>query len=302
MRDQSARRVSNENSPDMASKIAPVMSKKPVVNALKSPLNRPTLNKPKFNVSMFLRKWHQRIGLFAFIFMGWLGFSGVLLNQSVSMGLDAIRVNSIALMSLYGLHAQVPENGFRSGDHWLVTTTENTVLDDIALAQRIPSPLGFVDVRNSVGETLYVATSDKLTLLSVDGAVIEEQSGYMLPVGHIRGLGLVERGGESYLALQGENTYYTEDGLSWNELGESDQVVWSSLANLTEEAKENVEPFSHPTVALEQVLIDLHSGRLFGTIGSTLINFVGVAAVLLSISGVWMTWRTNRMRSARQKK
>jgi hypothetical protein len=298
MRDQNALRADEVQ--DLRSSAlgeAPV-KRKAVVNALK----KPSTSKPKLNVSMLLRKWHQRIGLFAFIFMGWLGFSGVLLNQSVSMGLDAIRVNSIVLMSMYGLHAEVPESGFRSGDHWLVTTTENTVLDDIALEQHIASPLGFVDVNNSLGEILYVATSDKLTLLSPEGAVIEEQSGYMLPVGHIRSLGLLERDGRSYLALQGENTYITEDGLTWNELDSPDQVTWSALANLSDEAKTDVEPFSHPTVALEQVLIDLHSGRLFGAMGTTLINFVGVAAVLLSITGVWMTWRTNRMRSARSKK
>lgn len=297
MRDQNALRAADVRGPETATPVGSTVKRKAVVNTLK-----PSAGKSKMNVSMLLRKWHQRIGLFAFIFMGWLGFSGVLLNQSVSMGLDAIRVNSIALMSLYGLHAEIPENGYRSGEHWLVTTTENTVLDDIALAQHIPSPLGFVDVKNGLGETLYVATNDKLTLLSTEGVVIEEQSGFMLPVGHIRNLGLYEQGGESYLALQGENTYITEDGLTWNEFDKPDQVRWSALETLSEGAKADVEPYAHPTVALEQVLIDLHSGRLFGSFGSTLINLVGVAAVLLSISGVWMTWRTNRMRNSRQKK
>ena len=297
MRDQNALRAADVRGPETATPVGSTVKRKAVVNTLK-----PSAGKSKMNVSMLLRKWHQRIGLFAFIFMGWLGFSGVLLNQSVSMGLDAIRVNSIALMSLYGLHAEIPENGYRSGEHWLVTTTENTVLDDIALAQHIPSPLGFVDVKNGLGETLYVATNDKLTLLSTEGVVIEEQSGFMLPVGHIRNLGLYEQGGESYLALQGENTYITEDGLTWNEFDKPDQVRWSALETLSEGAKADVEPYAHPTVALEQVLIDLHSGRLFGSFGSTLINLVGVAAVLLWISGVWMTWRTNRMRNSRQKK
>ena len=277
------------------------VKRKASVKALKKP-KKPAAGKPKLNVSMFLRTWHQRLGLFAFVFMGWLGFSGILLNQSVSMGLDAFRVDTAAVMSLYGLYPEVPSVGYRSGDHWLVTTTENTVLNDVSLEQHIPSPLGFVDVKTGAGETLYVATNDKLTLLSPEGAVIEEQSGYMLPTGHIRGLGLLERDGTPYLALQGENTYITSDGLSWNELDDSGQVVWSALADLPEDVKMDVEPFANPTVALEQILIDLHSGRMFGTFGAQLINLVGVAAVLLSISGVWMTWRTSRMRKARQKK
>ncbi len=256
----------------------------------------------KRNTSLLLRQWHQRLGIFAFIFMGWLGFSGILLNQSVSMGLDAIRVGSSTLMSLYGLHTTIPESGYFSAGHWLVTTTENTVLDDIALERHIPSPLGFVDINNNGEELLVVATNDKLTLLSPAGALIEELSGYMLPVGHIRGIGSLEQDGKSLLALQGEGVYVSTDGLSWLELENHEAISWSSLAQLDEDAKADVAPYAHPTVALEQVLIDLHSGRLFGSFGSTLINFVGAAAVLLSISGIWMTWRTNRMRNARQKK
>jgi len=257
---------------------------------------------PKRNTSMLLRQWHQRLGIFAFIFMGWLGFSGILLNQSVSMGLDAIRVGSTTLMSLYGLHTTIPENGYFSDEHWLVTTTENTVLDNIALDRHIPSPLGFVDIKNSGEELLFVATNDKLTLLSPKGVLIEELSGYMLPVGHIRGIGSLQQQGTSFLALQGEGSYISADGLTWEEFEDNGNVKWSSLTALTESAKSDVEPYAHPTVALEQVLIDLHSGRLFGSIGSTLINLVGAAAVLLSITGIWMTWRTNRMRNARQKK
>ena len=292
LRAEADRATYNESQTPTVKKVAI----KPVSSAQKKP------SAPKRNTSLLLRQWHQRLGIFAFVFMGWLGFSGILLNQSVSMGLDAIRVGSSTLMSLYGLHTTIPENGYFSAGHWLVTTTENTVLDDIALDRHIPSPLGFVDIKNKGDELLFVATNDKLTLLSPTGVLIEELSGYMLPVGHIRGIGIVEQQDTSFLALQGEGTYISADGLSWQEFDNTAAVNWSSLPQLDEKAKSDVEPYAHPTVALEQVLIDLHSGRLFGSIGSTLINFVGAAAVLLSISGIWMTWRTNRMRNARQKK
>ncbi len=298
MNNQSALRADAEDSSvfDTSVKPRPKAAIKPVAPVKKKPAA------PKRNTSLLLRQWHQRLGIFAFIFMGWLGFSGILLNQSVSMGLDAIRVGSTTLMSLYGLHTEIPENGYLSEGHWLVTTTENTVLNDIALDRHIPSPLGFVDIKNNSDELLFVATNDKLTLLAPDGAVIEELSGYMLPVGHIRGIGSIQQQDTSFLALQGEGTYISADGLGWQEIQDDGSINWSTQSPLTEEAKQDVEPFAHPTVALEQVLIDMHSGRLFGSFGSTLINFVGAAAVLLSITGIWMTWRTNRMRKSRQKK
>ncbi len=250
------------------------------------------------NLSMVLRQWHQRAGLFSFLFMAWLGFSGVLLNQSASWGLDAIRVKSEALMAMYGLYAQVPESGYFSSGHWLVSTTENTVIDGQALEQHIPSPLGFVAIDSMGSRQLYVATKEKLTLADGDGNVIDEISDYMLPVAAIQQIGLLPASGDqpARLAVQGGGIYGTSDGMSWNKIESPEQVQWSSLKEIDDGMKAQVLPFAKPTVALEQVIIDLHSGRLFGWFGPYVINAVGVACIWLSVSGVWMMWRNKRRR------
>ena len=57
---------------------------------------------PRRNLSIFLREWHKRAGLFAFLFMGWLGLSGVLINQSPGWGYDTDRIYWRPVMWLYG--------------------------------------------------------------------------------------------------------------------------------------------------------------------------------------------------------
>lgn len=253
----------------------------------------------KKNLSMFLRQWHQRAGLFSFIFMGWLGVSGFLLNQSAPWGLDAIRVKSQLIMSMYGLYPQVPESGYISENHWLVNTTENTVMDGLKLDRHIPSPLGFAVTGKSDDLKMYVATKEKLTLVNGRGEVLEEISDYMLPVSAINQVGyLPGADGESQkIVVRGEASYSTEDGFTWTRLNDADELVkWSSLSPIDENIKKDVLPFASPTVALEQVIIDMHSGRLFGRFGPYVINAVGVACLWLSISGVWMMWRSNRRR------
>ncbi|MFP5304650.1 MAG: PepSY domain-containing protein, partial [Gammaproteobacteria bacterium] len=54
--------------------------------------------------------------------------------------------------------------------------------------------------------------------------------------------------------------------------------------------------YSRPSVSLEHVLVDMHSGRLFGEIGAWVINAVGFAAIWLAISGTWMWYRINANR------
>ena len=264
----------------------------------------PRPNAGKKNMSMFLRQWHQRGGLFAFLFMGWLGISGFLLNQSASWGLDAIRVGSQTLMAMYGLHPEVPDSGYKQGGHWLATTTENTVVDGHVLDSHIPSPLGFAAVNIDGSQTLFVATKDKVTVLDTEGRVIDELSDYLLPVGAVSALGTTSsgEGDASTVVVKGERSYTSRDGIAWVPLQDDSAVSWSQQTALSEGIKSQVEPFARPTVALEQVLIDLHSGRLFGRVGPWVINTVGVICVWLSISGVWMMWRANKRKTSARRR
>ena len=55
-------------------------------------------------------------------------------------------------------------------------------------------------------------------------------------------------------------------------------------------------PYSRPSVSVQQILVDAHSGRLFGRFGTFFVDAVGIAALLLATSGVWMMWRTSKAR------
>jgi hypothetical protein len=273
---------------------------KPVATTKVSPIQKKQSSarpKPKFNLNLWLRQWHQRAGLFAFFFMGWLGISGFLLNQSADWGLDAIRVKAAPIMAMYGLYPQLPENAYYDGSNWLVTTTENSVLSGHRLAQQVPSPLGMVAVGKGSEELLYIATDDSIVIFDNQGQRIEELSGYMLPAGHIRRLGELSMNGKDYVAIQGESVYATADGFSWQPVDDPEAAIsWSEASEITDEVRSKSLAYARPTVALEQLLIDLHSGRLFGKLGSWLINFVGIASVFLSITGIWMYWRTQSRR------
>jgi len=41
----------------------------------------------------------------------------------------------------------------------------------------------------------------------------------------------------------------------------------------------------------ERLLLDLHSGRLFGSVGVFIIDLAGIALLLIALSGVWV-WVT----------
>lgn len=245
-----------------------------------------TSARPKRTLLATLREWHKRAGLFAFIFMGWLGVSGILINQSASWGYDVWRTDAPWITALYGLHAEPPRMGFTTGEHWLATTADYTLLDGRPLAQGIAQPLGIVSVAGKQ-TLLFVATASSVVVLTADGQRYDELFSPVLPVSSVRRIGNTADGA---VAVQDLDAWASDDlGNTWHTIDPA-QVRWSVPASIPSEQRESLLPYAQPSVSLEHVLVDLHSGRLFGDIGVWIINLVGFAALWLSISGIWM-WR-----------
>jgi hypothetical protein len=251
----------------------------------------------KPNLSMTLRTWHKRIGLFAFVFMGWLGFSGFLINQSADWGYDTRPITASWVMSLYGLHPEPPTKGFSAGGHWLAEAQDATMLDGKPLKTRISHQLGLAVAGTADKPLLFIAEPERVIVLSPNGDLVDEMSGYTLPAPQVRRIGSIA-GNPSKVVIQDLDAYVTSDGLGWEKLPVNSPVEWAAPVDLPEAQRNAAMPFSLPSVTLEHVLVDAHSGRIFGAGGAWLINFVGLASMALSITGIWIIWRTNQQRKA----
>lgn len=254
-------------------------------------------SRPKPNLNLTLRNWHKRIGLFAFVFMGWLGFSGFLINQSASWGYDTSRLTWGWVMALYGLHPEPPQSGFNAGGHWLAEAPDATMLDGKPLGMRISHQIGMAVGGTEAQPMLFVAEPERVVVLSPTGERIDEMGSYTLPVPNVRRIGTLP-GKPAKVVIQDLDAYSTVDGLDWEKLPVNSDVQWSLSAPLPDSQREASVPYSRPSVSIEHVLVDAHSGRLFGSFGAWVINFVGMASIALSVTGVWMIWRTSRQRRA----
>jgi len=255
--------------------------------------------RPKRNLNVILRDWHKRAGLFAFVFMIWLGFSGFLINQSASWGYDTKRVDWDWVMRLYSLHPEPPQAGFRAGDYWLASTSDYTLIDARPLETPIRELRGFVQGGSPAKPLLFVAAAESLLLLTPKGERIDELTPPILPVSTIRRIGSV-KGHPGSVAVQDLDAFQSlDEGNTWTPVA-STAVDWSEVQPLPEAERSRLMPYSRPSVSLEHVLVDAHSGRLFGNYGAWVINIVGIAAMLLAISGIWMMYRTSSARRKRQ--
>lgn len=255
--------------------------------------------RPKRNFTATLREWHKKAGLFACLFLIWLALSGVLLTRSVELGFDATRIDWDWLMAMYGLHAEPPQNGYTADGHWLASTAEFTVVDGKALQTRLPTVTGFVAGGDPSYPMLFVGGTESLVLLSKEGERIDELRAPILPISSVRRMGNL-KSDPSVIAIQDFDAYQSADGgETWKPV-QSSEVLWSQQVPMPEEERARVVEFARPRVIVEQFLIDLHSGRLFGPVGAWLITLIGFVATWIAISGVWMWWRTNKARKQRQ--
>jgi uncharacterized iron-regulated membrane protein len=51
-----------------------------------------------------------------------------------------------------------------------------------------------------------------------------------------------------------------------------------------------------PSLPLERVLLDVHSGRIFGRYGPLAMDLAALALAVLALSGIWIYLRTLRRR------
>ena len=130
-------------------------------------------------------------------------------------------------------------------------------------------------------------------MLTPDGELIERIGAvYGLPA-PVSALGLC--GAE--LCLQSSDKTYLADvqQLSWQQTEVA--ATWSQSQVLPAALHAELTSQSLGSgLDLERVMLDLHSGRLFGNLGVWLVDLAALGLLLLSLSGFWMWYQQARRR------
>lgn len=228
-----------------------------------------------------LYKFHRYTGLLIGIFVILLAITGIILNHTEELSLDQKYIQSPAILDWYGIAVPEVKKGFAIQRFWLSQLEQQVYLGAIPVFKTPQSLIGVV--ANS--DFITAAFTDSLLLLTLEGGVIERIS---KPA--IERVGMT-KGGRIYIKSQG-NIYYSDDQLlSW-ELAQTFPGSWSSSVWLPSDLQEQLKAKSrHNILPYERVMLDIHSGRFFGTYGVYFIDFASVLFIFLVISGVWIWLR-----------
>ena len=135
-----------------------------------------------------------------------------------------------------------------------------------------------------------IAGAEALYLYTAEGQLIDKLSDAELPGKPIRQLGLA---GDKLVLATVRGHFSSSDALTWQP-HDGEQPTWSSLQALPNAELKEVKQAFAPSLPLERIILDLHSGRIFGRYGPLLMDLAAIVLVVLSLSGVWIYLRTVR--------
>ena len=239
-----------------------------------------------------VRRLHRCLGAGTAIFIIFMVLSGLTINHSSGLGLDQRHVSQPFLLGWYGLEGPDQIHSFSAGSNWVSFAGSQLYFNSSAIST-VTNGVGVV----FSGDMLVVAGGGELLLLDSGGSLIER-----IPWGSngekpIESIGLLADDG---VVVKTSHQLWLADAqlLSWQPSDTTIATpVWSSPGPAPETLKQAIaHQYRGDGLSLERVLLDFHSGRIFGFIGVVVYDLLALAVGFLAISVLifWLRGRRNR--------
>ena len=229
--------------------------------------------------------WHRLAGMVSAVFILVLAITGILINHTHELGLGERYVNSGALLSWYGMTAPADTASYSVGHSWITQIGDQLYYDKKQIDGRYGKMIGAVALEDGVA----IALADMLLLLDRQGNIVEQLRTLQGLPRDIDAIGELD----GQLVARGPQVQYRADKefVRWQAV-RSQKVRWASPAAAPEELKAGIQQlYRNQMLSMEQVVRDLHNGRILGSWGYWLMDAAALAFIVLAVSGVWLWWR-----------
>ena len=244
------------------------------------------------------RRLHRTFGAGTAIFVIFMVLSGLFINHSNGLGLDQRHVSQPFVLDWYGLGEPESIRSFALGNDWLSFAGSQLYLNGSSVST-ISNGVGAVSSHN----ILIAAGNDELLLLNRDGRLIERLPWGPPGAGPIESIGLLTDG---FVMVKSLNQLWLADAdlLNWQRTegtGASPQWALSESAPRVILQAITIN-YRGDGLSLERLLLDFHSGRIFGSVGILVYDLLALATGFLAISGLvfWLRGRRNGKQNSKR--
>lgn len=232
---------------------------------------------------LFLAQLHRRLGVGAALFIMIVAVSGLLLNHTESLELDQRQVDSTLLLQWYGIDIPDQASHFSSGANRVTQFGEQLYFNRQPLLENSQPLIGI----NSNEQLTVIALGNALLLLSGEGEVMERIDTLPHGMSGIDAIGS-DANGNTAIRQGPQIVVADQELLNWQSAGPQHNIQWSRPILVDAAYSDSIlSTYRQQTLDYERVLLDLHSGRLFGQWGPYVMDGAALAMVVLALTGLW---------------
>ncbi len=249
-----------------------------------------------------LRPWHRSLGVISALFILLMALTGMLINHSNHLSIDSAHVEQKWLLDYYGITPPNQINIYQTSPLKLASSDNLIWIDNRLTVEADSSIKGML----SLGRMLIAVDSNNLYLLSKEGELLEKQDA---STGLPRGIQAIGYDEQVWLKAS-DGTYLADDDLiEWEQTQPFAPIAWTvPLTADSDEINISVRD-EREAIALqarshhltwERVLLDIHSGRFFGSLGPWFMDLVALALIIMAISGIYI-WQQQKPKKSKKK-
>lgn len=242
-------------------------------------------------------RWHRRIGLSVVVMVIFLAITGLLLNHSPSLGLSKQSLKHQWLMDWYGFENDnlkpVERHGFNINEKWLSHSGHTELfLNSEPVANCQPPLLGAAHFQS----LLLALCQDALVILTPEGELVEK-------LDQLSGLPTeataLQVADQKILINTGNQTVSLNIDTLVLLPVDHYQKGWSMPSPLPAQLVAQLDTRAErPGISLETLILDLHSGRFFGSAGVLFVDLIGLLVCLLALTGLWAWYTHSKLRKS----
>lgn len=244
---------------------------------------------PKKRWNRLLHRWS---GIILVIPLVAACVTGMILNHTVDLDLSSRHTSASWIQARYGMNLDGEAEAFGFDGKVYAATWDGRIFYASSLIDDTSPLTGAVPLRDGTA----VVTASAVHYYGLDGELIETIGSATLPAAPISRAG---RTRDLTLVLETPSGIFTSDEnlLAFTESLEDQETTWSTVVTPSDSdliAWRNT--FSGDGIPLDRVILDIHSGRLFGTAGKWIYDITVIGVLILSATGFVLFLKSLRRR------
>ncbi|MDH3327288.1 MAG: hypothetical protein OEM38_11290 [Gammaproteobacteria bacterium] len=226
--------------------------------------------------------WHRNIGMTILLVVCMLAISGMALNHNDDLMLNKKFVKLDWILSIYGISAPENISTYSLDGNWVYEIDSTLYFND----SKIQHDGGGLVAAGKFSELNVIVLQNDILLLNNEAELIDKLSDTTDALHNILAAGIIDN---NFIIKTPRETLQTDaDFYEWTP-SPIQSFSWLSPQTTPAEVRIQINNnYRGNGLSYERVLLDLHSGRIFGNAGVYIVDLSSIGLLVMCLSGVLM--------------